>query len=124
MKADEFMQFKNWAVVGDVLNEQKYAYKIVKRFESHGGYNIAKVNPRDTTGKAHKSLDEVSSKIDVIDLCINPKNGIEIIKEAEKLGINKILIQPGAGSEEIMQYCSNSGITALDGCALVLLSYL
>ncbi|MCS4465479.1 CoA-binding protein [Clostridium botulinum] len=42
--------------------------------------------------------------MEVLDLCINPIKGLDIVKEASKLGINKILIQPGAESNEIINF--------------------
>ncbi|MFU0824509.1 CoA-binding protein [Clostridium sp.] len=121
MEPQELLNYKNWVVIGNVLDQSKYAYKIVKSLE-HGGFNVKGVYPKDTTGSAFKSLKEVPYKIDVIDLCINPALGIDFMKEAKELGIDKVLIQPGAESKEILDYCKENGITAIESCALVLLS--
>ncbi|SHK85974.1 Predicted CoA-binding protein [Clostridium cavendishii DSM 21758] len=123
LKAQELMRYKNWVVVGDVLNKDKYAYKILARF-INSGYNVIGVNPRSDENSVAKNLTTVNFDIDVIDLCINPMFGIEIVKEAKKLGIDKILIQPGAESKEILDYCKNNGITAIEDCALIALSRL
>lgn len=122
MQAQELLNFKNWVVVGDVLNNSKYAYRILNSLKSEG-FNIEGVNPRDITGNVYESLKDVNYKIDVIDLCINPIIGLNIIKEAKELNIDKILIQPGAESEDIIEYCNKNNITAIEGCALVELSY-
>ncbi|KYH34586.1 hypothetical protein CLTEP_15140 [Clostridium tepidiprofundi DSM 19306] len=121
MKASEMLDYKNWAVVGSVTNNMKYAYKILFALKN-SGYTVKGVNPRAKEDEICKSLSEVDYKIDVLDLCINPKVGIEIVKEAKELGIDKILIQPGAESEEILNYCKENNITAVQGCALVELS--
>lgn len=121
MKASELLNYKNWVVVGDVLKEEKYAFKILQALRK-AEFNVEGVNPRDNTDKVHKSLEQVNYDIDVIDLCINPITGIKILEEAYKLGIDKILIQPGAGSEEILNFCKKNNITAIEGCALVELS--
>lgn len=121
MEAKEFFNYKNWVVAGDVLNEYKYAYRILNRLVG-AGYNTAGVNPRTNSDKIYKSLIEVPFQIEVIDLCINPINGIEIVKEAKNIGIDKILIQPGAESSEILSYCRENGIEAIEGCVLVELS--
>ena len=47
-----------------------------------------------------------------------------MVQEAKELGIDKILIQPGAESEEIINYCKENSIEAVEGCALVELSRL
>ena len=41
------------------------------------------------------------------------------MKEAEELGIKYVLIQPGAESNEILNYCKENSITAFEDCALV-----
>jgi len=121
VNAGEFLNFKNWVVAGDVLNPDKYAYKILNALKN-AGFNVEGVNPKDTSGNTYKSIKEVPYKIDVLDLCINPIKGLSIIKEAKELNIDKVLIQPGAESEEILEFCKNNGITAIEGCALVELS--
>lgn len=121
MNAGEFLNFKNWVVAGDVLNPDKYAYKILNALKN-AGFNVEGVNPKDTSDNTYKSIKEVPYKIDVLDLCINPIKGLSIVKEAKELNIDKVLIQPGAESEEILEFCKNNGINAIEGCALVELS--
>ncbi|EGT3600083.1 CoA-binding protein [Clostridium perfringens] len=120
MGAKDFLTFKNWCVVGDVGNEKKYAYKILNKLNEKG-YNVVGVSLKGGEN-IFKSLSEVHYNIEVIDLCINPIKGIEFIKEAKALEINKVLIQPGAESEEILNFCRKNGICAIEGCALVELS--
>jgi uncharacterized protein len=124
MNAHDFMNYKSWAVAGDVLNSSKYAYKILNSLKG-AGYNTVGVNPRASSEEVYKSLIEAvnnAGNVEVLDLCINSKSGIEIVREAKELGIKYVLIQPGAESEEILNYCADNGIIAIEGCALVELS--
>ena len=121
MKAREFLNYKNWAVAGDVLNTSKYAYKILDSLKSDG-FNTVGVNPSGENQGVYKSLKEIPYKVEVLDLCINPYKGIKIVQEAHELKIDKILIQPGAESSEILDFCSANGIQAIRGCVLVELS--
>ncbi|WBW99549.1 CoA-binding protein [Oceanirhabdus sp. W0125-5] len=118
MEAKDFMKFKNWAVAGDVMNQQKYAHKIVNALNSNG-YQVEGVHPKEEHESVHNSIMDIEHTIDVLDLCINPKSGINIVKEANKKGINKVLIQPGAESSEILEYCRENNMTAIQGCVLV-----
>ncbi|EGT4145282.1 CoA-binding protein [Clostridium perfringens] len=120
MLSKDFLNFKNWCVVGDVGNEKKYAYRILNKLKENG-YNVFGVSLKEGEN-IFKSLSEVPYNIEVIDLCINPIKGIEFIKEAKALEINKVLIQPGAESEEILNFCKENSICAIEGCALVELS--
>ncbi len=120
MLAKDFLNFKSWCVVGDVGNEKKYAYRILNKLKEKG-YNVFGVSLKEGEN-IFKSLSEVPYNIEVIDLCISPIKGIEFIKEAKALEINKVLIQPGAESEEILNFCKENSICAIEGCALVELS--
>ena len=121
MKAEELLDYKNWVVVGDVLNSSKYAYKILNSLKSEG-YNTVGINPSVQSSEVYKSLKDVPFTIDVVDLCINPIKGLKILEEVYELNIGKVLIQPGAESDEIISFCKTKGITAIEGCALVELS--
>ena len=118
MKASEFLEYKNWVVVGDVLNHLKYAHKILNSLKE-AGFNVVGLNPSVKTQDAYTNLSDIPYKIEVLNLCINPTKGIKILQEAHKLGIDKILIQPGAESLEILEFCSVNGIQAIEGCTLV-----
>ena len=111
MDLQDIMRKDRFVIVGDTLNEEKYAYKIKEALLSNG-YKVACV------GKELKSLDEVDFNIEVVDLCINPIKGIELLKNTKK-EIEAVLIQPGAGSQEIKDYLEAKNIPYLEGCALV-----
>lgn len=122
MDAQKLLEYKSWLVAGDVENESKYAYRILNTLKSEG-FNVSTLNPSSENKNIYKSISEIKEKIDVIDLCINPKAGIEIVKDAYKNGINKILIQPGAESEDILEFCKEKDILAIRGCVLVEMPY-
>lgn len=121
MDTEDLFKYKNWVVAGSVLSEDKYASKILKALIK-AGFIAEGVNPMDTTGETNRSLKDIKFDIEVIDLCIKPKVGLEILKEAREMNINKVLIQPGAESVEILKYCKSNKITVIEGCALVELS--
>ena len=110
MTLEEIMGKRNWVVLGDTVNEEKYAYRI-----KHG--LIEKGFAVECVGKEKKAIDEVEMDIDVVDLCIHPVKGLQLLKETRK-DIPCVLIQPGAGSEEIESYLKERGIPFLNGCAL------
>ena len=68
--------------------------------------------------KEMESLNDAPFEIDVIDLCVNKYKGITMLKEA-KVPFKTVLIQPGAESEEIIEYLTSNNIDFLEGCALV-----
>ena len=101
---------RNFVVLGNTADESKYAYKIKKAL-SDNGYAVTAV-PEEKD-----SLDEVDFDIDLLDFCINPVKGLELLKASEKK-ISYAVIQPGAGSNEIEDALFERGIPFINGCVL------
>ena len=87
MDLEQIMQMNTFAVVGDTLNPEKYAYKI-KEGLLEQGYTVHSV------GKELQSLNEIPGDLDIIDLCINPAKGIQLLRECRKPGDPQL--SPGA----------------------------
>ncbi|MHA1836040.1 MAG: CoA-binding protein, partial [Candidatus Odinarchaeia archaeon] len=51
---------------------------------------------------------------------VPPSIGIEIVKEAKKLGIKKIWLQPGAESDEIISYCKKNNMDVVYGQCIMI----
>jgi len=111
MDLKEVMDQKNFAVVGDTLNEEKYAYKIKTQLLEKG-YHVFSV------GKELASINDIVEDIDIIDLCIHPAKGLKLLQECTK-NFKCIVIQPGAESEEILSYLQENKISYIEGCVLV-----
>lgn len=114
MDLQQIMQQKTFAVLGDTLNSEKYAY-IIKHRLIEKGYKVYCV------GKELSSVNDIDDEIDIIDLCINSAKGIQLLKECKK-DFKCVVIQPGAESEEIINYLKENNIDYIEGCLLVGLS--
>ncbi|MGI6721464.1 MAG: CoA-binding protein [Anaerovoracaceae bacterium] len=111
MDLKDVMDQKNFVVVGDTLNKDKYAHKI-KRKMIKNGYRVSAV------GKELASINDVEGDIDVIDLCINPVRGLQLMKECKK-DFKTVVIQPGAENDELTDYFKANDIPYMEGCLLV-----
>lgn len=111
MDLKEIMQEQKFAVVGDTLKSEKYAYKIKAGLLAKG-YTVYGV------GKELASLNDIAEDIDIVDLCINPKRGLEFMKESKK-PCKCVVLQPGAGDDALKNYLREKGIPFIDGCLLV-----
>ena len=111
MTLKEVMGQERFAVVGDTLNPEKYACKI-KNAMLKAGYTVYAV------GKELESLNDIPGEIDVIDLCINPIKGLKLMQECRK-SFKCIVIQPGAGSEELKAYLSGNNMPYIEDCLLI-----
>lgn len=114
MTLKEVMNLSNFVVVGNTINEEKYAYKI-KNELIKTGYNVQCV------GKELSSINDIDFEIDVLDLCINPILGLKYLQENNK-NIKVVVIQPGAESTEIIDFLKTKNIEFLEACLLMGLS--
>lgn len=111
MELQNVMKQRSFAIVGDTLNEEKYACKIKQRMLANG-YTVHGV------GKELESLNDVPGELDIVDLCIHPVKGLKLIKECTK-PFKGIVIQPGAESDELMTYLDEMNYPYIQGCLLV-----
>ena len=111
MELKEIMNYKNFAVIGNTIDSEKYAYKIKENLKYYG-YNVYGVH------KEYSAIDAIEEEVEVVDLCINPVLGLKYLKETKK-DYKVVLIQPGAESEEIREYLNSINKPFLEGCALV-----
>lgn len=117
MDRKEMLAMKNWVVVGDVLNAEKYAYRILNRLKERG-YTVQGVHPRGGEG-IYASLGEIGSVPDVMCLVINPATGKGFVAEAQQLGMKAAWLQPGADAEEVTTACEAAGLPYVKACVLV-----
>ncbi len=114
----ETMNLKNWAVVGATSKQNRFGYKIVKKLKEND-YNVFPVNPKfeEVAGlKCYDDLSSIDEKIDVVDIVINPKYGIKIMEEINKLGIKYVWLQPGTRSDEIRDFAAENNIKLVEDC--------
>lgn len=111
MELERVMEQRSFVVVGDTLNEEKYAAKIKRAMLEHG-YQVQCV------GKELPSLNDVTGEIDIVDLCIRADLGLELLRSCEKT-FKSVVIQPSASSEELVQYLQEHQIPYINGCLLL-----
>ncbi|MBR6566762.1 MAG: CoA-binding protein [Spirochaetaceae bacterium] len=111
MDLQQVMAQKSFVVVGDTLNPEKFACKI-KIAMMDAGYKVQCV------GKELTSINQTEGDIDVLDLCINPKKGLALLKECTK-DFKSVVLQPGAFDDELVAYLQEHKIPYIEGCLLV-----
>jgi uncharacterized protein len=114
MDIKAIMCLQNFVVLGNTVTPDRYAAMIKTGLEAHG-YTVAGV------GKELASLNDVPFNIDVIDLCINAKEGLRLLQENTK-PFKQVVIQPGASDEKLVAWLNERKIPYIDGCLLTGLS--
>lgn len=111
MELSEVMKQNTFAVVGNTIDETKYAH-IIKNELIEKGYTAYGVS------KEYASINDIEGEIDIIDLCINPIKGLEYIKDCKK-NFKCIVIQPGADSTDLIAYLKENNMTYIEACVLL-----
>jgi predicted CoA-binding protein len=118
----EFMAQKRFAVVGATDNTKKYGYEIFKNLKSRG-YEVYPVNPRlkELEGvKCYPSLTDIPTKVDVVDFVVPPEVTEATLKECQKLGLERIWLQPGSESEAAIAFCHENKLKVVhDTCVML-----
>ncbi len=102
---------KTICILGDTVSSEKFAYRIKQAFITKGFKNIFCVD------KELDSLSKVPSEVDLLVLCMNPLKEIKLLSEATN-NFKNVLIQPGAGSDDIEKLLNTKNIEYFNGCIL------
>lgn len=110
------------AVVGATDNADKYGNVIYKDLKRKG-YRVYPVNPgRDTVdGDAtYATVADLPVAPDIIDLVVPAEIGVKVVRQALDVGYDRIWVQPGAESPELLRLLQESDAEYIaDACIMV-----
>jgi len=111
-----------YAVVGASNNTEKYGYKVLADLKN-AGFNVIPINPKEKEIlglKVYKKISDIPKKIDVAIFIVPPDVTKSILPEILNLDINKIWLQPGSESDEIIKFCQDHNIECVhDACIMI-----
>ena len=118
---DILRDFKNFAVLGATIDEEKYGFKIVQHLCEIGKtvYPISPKYEEVNSLKAYKSLLAIERPIDVVVFVINKKFASQYIAEMRELGIGFAWMQPGTYDDNLINDIQSLGITPIKDCVLI-----
>lgn len=110
------------AVVGATDNAEKYGNVIYKDLKRKG-YRVYPVNPgRDTVDgdAAYATVADLPVAPDIIDLVVPAETGVKVVRQALDVGYDRIWVQPGAESPELLRVLQESDAEYIaDACIMV-----
>lgn len=110
------------AVVGATDNTHKYG-SVIYRDMKRKGYRMFAVNPNRATvdgDPAYSTLADLPEAPDIVDLVVPADIGIDVVRQALDLGYDRIWVQPGADSPELISLLQEAGAEYLaDACIMV-----
>ena len=110
------------AIIGASNRRHKYGNKAVRAYQERGD-KVFPINPAQSEIeglKTYRSVLEVPGEIDIASFYVAPEIGLQIIEEVAQKGIRKVLLNPGAESDELLQRCDELGIEATVACSIIL----
>lgn len=116
---ETMMSLKNWAVIGASSKPEKISYKIYKslRENDYQVYPVNKNYDKIDQDKVYKSILDIEASIDVVDMLVNPKIGMEVLDQIRDKGVEYIWFQPGSFDEELLKKADQLGFKYLyDEC--------
>ena len=108
------------AVIGVSRNKEKWGYKIYNSFSS--GAAVYPINPKCKKidgKKCYPSLKKLPEVPDMIIIVVPPEVTERIVREAKKLGVKKVWMQPGSESDTAVEYCEKNGIEVFHGACII-----
>jgi hypothetical protein len=118
----DFVNRRLWAIVGASQDRNKYGNRVFRSLRS-AGYKVYPVNPhaREVEGAAaYATLADLPDLPEVVNLVVPPVVTEQVVREAHELGLTRIWMQPGAESDEAIEFCETHGMQLVyDDCAMV-----
>ncbi len=94
----------SYAIIGASNSEEKYGYKIYKQMKSLG-YKVFPINPREELilgDFAFETIDQLPSKVDVLNFVVPPEVSKKITNKALNMGYKIFWYQPGSFDKQVL----------------------
>ena len=108
------------AIIGATSRRDKFANKAVRAFLEHGDsvipiHTFEQIVEGQTV---YKSVLDVVQEIDIASFYINAQIGQRVLEECAQKKIAKIILNPGASSDELIQRPQELKIVILETCSI------
>ena len=119
---DDFLAQASLALAGVSRGGGKFGNKVLKDLTGKG-YEILPVHPAATEiggVPCSPSLADLPSEVGGLVLVVPPLQTERLVREARDVGITRVWMQPGAESEDAIQFCRDHNIEVIyDECIMM-----
>ncbi|KAL1969812.1 hypothetical protein VTN77DRAFT_7321 [Rasamsonia byssochlamydoides] len=117
-----FFSSPRFAVAGASNDSRKFGYKILAWYHQHS-LPVTPINPRaESIALPSREYPTVSSPANLpeptqtsLSLVTPPPVSLELLKEAKKVGIPAVWLQPGTFDDEVLKYARDNFAAAIGG---------
>jgi uncharacterized protein len=117
----EFLTFRRFAIVGVSNDPRKYGHAVYHNLKDKG-FTVFAVNPKLSSidgDPCYPSLKELPAPVDGVVLVVPPTVTEHVVRQAAEAGINRVWMQPGAASDEAVQFCEQHDMGVVhDACIM------
>lgn len=120
----EFLAARPVAVVGASSNREKYGNIILRNLRGRG-WRVFAVNPNEAEVEgqpAYPTLKDCPETPALAVMVVPPWVTRRVLEEAQALGVERIWIQPGAGSDEVTEHAAKLGLRVIDGACIMVMA--
>ncbi|MEP7375932.1 MAG: CoA-binding protein [Chitinophagaceae bacterium] len=116
-------EIKKTLVLGASDNPSRYSYLAIQRLRNHG-HPVVAIGRKDTKVadvNITKEKEPITG-IDTVTLYLNPRHQQEYYDYILSLKPKRIIFNPGAENDELIELAQEKNISTMEACTLVLLS--
>jgi predicted CoA-binding protein len=121
-KIKTFIENKKVAVVGASRQGNKFGNAAGKELQARG-YEVFYIHPeaKEINGDpTYPNLDSVKEKADTAWVCVPPKSGEAVLRQAAEAGIKKVWLQMGADSPELIDLGAELNLDLVAGKCILM----
>jgi len=114
---ERFLAEQTLAIAGVSRSGRGFGNAVLKDLTGKG-YEVLPVHPQtDEVGGArtYRSLADLPDTVGGLVLVVPPEQTELLVRQAKKVGIDRVWMQQGAESSEAIRYCRENGIEAVHG---------
>ena len=111
----EFIELPTIAMVGVSADPKRFGYTAYKELQAKG-WNIIPVNPKYETfegKKCYPDLKSIPDEIPGVLSMVTKANTVEILQQAQELGIKKIWVQQMSETPEAVNFATENGMNVV-----------
>ncbi len=108
------------AIIGATARRDKFSNKAVRAFLEHGEMVIP-IHPIEQIVEGQnvfKSVLDVPQNIEIASFYVNAQVGHRVLEECAQRGITRVIFNPGASSDELVQRAQELKIEVLETCSI------
>jgi uncharacterized protein len=112
---------KTCAVIGDVLNREKWANKSLRAHQM-AGYRCFAVHPNggEVEGwPVFTSVSQIPERLNRITVYLRPSLAMAALDEIAEIGCDELWLNPGVYTPEVIERAESLGLSVRTGCSII-----